>query len=116
MDKIVIRDLAVTTIIGTLPHERTEPRELIVNIELSLNLAPAGNSDDLTCSVDYQEIANKIVQLGKESRFLLIERFAECAAAICLANELVESARVTVDKPGAIGAARSVAVTIERSR
>ena len=116
MDKILIRDLAVSTIIGTLPHERNTPRELIVNIELSLDLAPAGNSDDLMRSVDYQDIAEKVILLGKQSQFLLIERFAECTTAICLENALVVSARVTVDKPSAIEQARSVAVTIERSR
>ena len=34
MDKIYIRDLAVNTIIGTLPEERKKKQKLIFNIEI----------------------------------------------------------------------------------
>ena len=117
MDKILIRDLAVTTIVGTRPEERVTPRTVLMNLELRLELAPAGKSDDLRLSVDYQQLAARLTELGRESAFFLIETLAERACALVLREfPAVESVKLTLDKPGALGEAVSVAVEIERSR
>jgi FolB domain-containing protein len=116
MDKIIINDLKVETVIGTLPEERTRRQTLIINLELSLSLEKAGKSDDLFDSVDYSKIESAIIELGEKSEFFLIEAFAEETARICLADPLVMSANIRVDKPGALKNSRSVAVYIERNR
>jgi FolB domain-containing protein len=116
MDKIIINDLKVKTVIGTLPEERTRKQTLIINLELDLSLKKAGTSDDLLDSVDYSKIESRIVELGEKSEFYLIEAFAEESARICLAESLVASAKVRVDKPGALKHSKSVAVCIERNR
>ena len=117
MDKIFIRDLTVMTIVGTRPDERLAPRPLKLNVIMQCPLAEAGKSDDLFKSVNYQEAAELLLALGKNSSFLLIEAFAENAAALLLEKfELLESVTITVDKPHAIGSAASVAVEITRSR
>jgi dihydroneopterin aldolase len=54
--------------------------------------------------------------LVESSGFLLIERMAGEIASLCLAHEGVRQVRVTVDKPGALRFARSVAVEIVRTR
>lgn len=117
MDKILIRDLAVTTIVGTRPEERVTPRTVLFNLELLLDLAPAGNSDDLRKSVNYQEVAERLAELGRNSAFLLIETLAERAAKLILDEfPAVAAVKLALDKPGALGKAASVAVEIERSR
>ena len=117
MDKILIRDLAVTTIVGTRPEERVTPRTVIFNLELALDLAPAGKSDDLRESVNYQEVAKRLTELGRKSAFLLIEALAERACMLILNGfPAVAAVKLTLDKPGALGEASSVAVAIERSR
>ena len=117
MDKILIRDLAVTTIVGTLEKERVTPRTVLFNLELALNLAPAGRSDDLCCSVNYQQVARRLTELGRESKFFLIEALAERACALILEEfPAVETVKLTLDKPGALSEAASVAVSIERRR
>ena len=117
MDKIFIRDLTVMTIVGTRPDERLAPRPLKLNVTMQCPLAEAGKSDDLFKSVNYQEAAELLLALGKNSSFLLIEAFAENAAALLLEKfELLERVTITVDKPHAIGSAASVAVEITRSR
>ena len=50
------------------------------------------------------------------SEFFLIERLADAIADICLEPAGVALAQVTVDKPGALRFARSVAVEISRTR
>ncbi|MEA4862525.1 MAG: dihydroneopterin aldolase [Victivallaceae bacterium] len=116
MDKIFLRDLRVETVIGVAPGERNSPHELVLNIELRVDLIPAGVSDDLRLSVDYFNLAEKLAELGKKSTFFLIEAFAEAAAKVCLADFRVESVKVMVDKSGCVPAARSAAVEIERFR
>ena len=45
MDSIILNNLTVEAVIGTLPQERQQPQKLILNIEMELDLQPAGESD-----------------------------------------------------------------------
>lgn len=114
MDKIIIRDLTLRTIIGTFPEERREKQDVIFNIELICDLAPAGQSDRLNDTVDYKTMKKNIIAMADHSEFMLIERLAQAVADVCLADKKVCKVKVTVDKPGALRFCRSVAVEIER--
>lgn len=116
MDKIYIRDLAVNTIIGTLPEEKGKKQKLIFNIEISCDLSRAGKSDDLKDSIDYKKIYDNILELAEMSCFFLLEKLALETAKICLADKKAVSVKVTIDKPGALPSAGSAAVEIERFR
>jgi len=115
MDKIIISDLKVDTVIGTLPEERDKTQTLVINLELYLPLQKAGKSDNLFDSVDYSKIEDKIVKMGEKAKFFLIERFAEEIADICLKEELVTKVKVEVAKPGALKHSANVAACIERT-
>ena len=116
MDKIILRDLRVVTTIGTLPAERRQQRELLLNLELELDLNEAGTGDDLARTVNYQMLERQILQLGADSRFRLIERFAAATAELCLSHAPVMAVEVTVVIPGALAHTRSVAVKLRRER
>lgn len=115
-DKIHIRDLALRCIVGIFPEEREAKQDVIINITMHADLSPAGASDDIADTVDYKEIKKRVVRLVEESEFYLVEKLAEEIAKICLAHQRVVRADVTVDKPGALRFARSVAVEISRTR
>lgn len=114
MDIIHIRDLSLRTIIGTLPDERREKQDVVFNIELRCDLKRAGETDDISDTVDYKKVKKAIIKLVENSEMLLIERLAADVADLCLQNEGVKSVRVVLDKPGALRFAKSVAVDIER--
>ena len=116
MDKIILRDLTVSAIIGTMPQERHRRQSVVINLELSCDLAAAGQSDRLEDTMDYHTLKQKIVAMVEVSEFFLIERLAQAIAELCLADPKIVQADVTVDKPGALSLCRSVAVTIERRR
>jgi len=116
LDKIYIRDLLLRCIVGIYPEERTHKQDVIINITLRADLSEACRSDRIEDTVDYKAIKKKIVTLVEGSSFFLIERLAEEIAAICLEPERVMLAQVSVDKPGALRFARSVAVEISRTR
>lgn len=114
MDKILIRDLKTSVIIGTFSKERKEKQNLIFNIELRCNLQKAGKTDNLNDTINYEAVKEKIISLIENSKFYLLEKAAEAVAELCLKTPGVESVKVTVDKPGALRSVRSVAVEIER--
>lgn len=116
MDTITIRDLALRTIIGIYPEERKEKQDILVNITLEVDLKKAGTSDNITDTVDYKTLKKEIVKMVDKSAYNLIESLAENIATICLTEKKVNRALITIDKPGALRFARSVAVTVDRKQ
>ena len=125
-DRIHIRDLMCRCIVGIYPDERREKQDVIINITLWADYRAACRSDDIADTVDYKAIKKQVIRMVEDSSFQLIERLAEEIAGrykghpsfkgICLANPRVEKVAVSVDKPGALRFARSVAVEIVRAR
>jgi FolB domain-containing protein len=116
MDQIHIKDLHLRTVIGINAEERRDRQDVLVNIVMDVDMQRAGETDDIGDAVNYRTITKRIIQLVENSQFYLVEKMAAEIAAICLSDPLVEGARVTVEKPGALRFARSVGVTIERGR
>jgi dihydroneopterin aldolase/2-amino-4-hydroxy-6-hydroxymethyldihydropteridine diphosphokinase len=103
---------------GVLERERREGQDFVVDVELEVDLARAGASDDLAHTVSYAEVASDVVARVEGEPFDLIERLAEVIAGDALARPLVESVVVTVHKPQApVGVSfGDVAVRVERHR
>jgi D-erythro-7,8-dihydroneopterin triphosphate epimerase len=116
VDRIRIRDLSVRCIIGVDEEERRQKQDVIINLVISTDLRRPGRSDDLADALDYSVLKKEVVALVENSRRRLLEALAEDIAAVCLAAPAVQAVRVSVDKPGALRFARSVAVEIRRRR
>ena len=114
-DKVHIKDLLLRTIIGINDEERRNKQDVLINITLHADHA-AAVSDDIADVVNYRTIAKQTIRLVENSEFFLVEKMALEIADICLADPRVERAIVTVEKPGALRFARSVGVTVDRSR
>jgi len=115
-DQILINDLFLRTIIGINDDERANRQDVLINLALDVDTQPAGRSDDITDAVNYRSIAKQVIELVEGSQFFLVERMAEEIATLCLRDPRVTRARVRVEKPDALRFARSVGVSIERSR
>lgn len=115
-DRIYIRDLAMRCIIGIYPDERKEKQDVVFNIVMECDLSKAGRTDQIEDTVNYKSIKKAILKEVESSEYFLVESLAARVASLCLADKRVQSATVTVDKPGALRFARSVAVEITRSR
>ncbi len=114
MDKIIIRDLRLKTMVGTFPDEKKSPQEIILNIELGYDIRKAARTDDLSDTVDYKAVKRKLIEFVEANSFNLIETVAEKCASICLSTNGVISVKITLDKPGCLTRARSAAVEITR--
>jgi len=116
MDRILIKDLLVRCVLGLSVDERREEQDVVINVVLFADLAKAARSDRPEDTVDYRAVKKDILALAEGSQFHLVEALAQRVAEACLAYGPVERVQVTVEKPGALRFARSVAVEIERAR
>jgi FolB domain-containing protein len=116
MDQIIIKDLVARGIIGINDWEREKAQEIRINIVLFADLSVACESDDLQDTIDYSEIAKKCLGHAESAKRLTVEALAADLARLCFQDPKVQTARVRVEKPGAVRFAGSVGVEIERSR
>jgi FolB domain-containing protein len=116
LDKIHIRDIALRCIIGVNDEERREKQDVIVSVSMHADLSRAGATDSFGDTVDYKAVKQRIVSLVEGSQHFLIEALAEAIARVCLEHDRVQQVDVTVEKPGALRFARTVAVEISRGR
>ena len=117
MDRIVIKDLLLRGIVGIKPDERTDRQDILINVTMWVDTAPAAESDDIVDAVNYRTVTKAIISHVEGGAPMLVERLVQEIADICLdADESVAEVEVTLEKPGALRFARSVGIIIRRSR
>ena len=115
MDKIFITDLVARGIIGINDWEREKPQEIKINIVLYSDVRKAGESDDLSESVNYRTVAKLVMAHAESAGRLTVEALATDVARLCLEQPGVLKVQVRVEKPGAVRFSGGVGVEIERS-
>ena len=118
LDRIDLRGISAHGHHGVYPEERETGQTFVVDVSLGLDLGPAAREHDLTKTVHYGVLAQKIHEAIANEPVDLIETLALRMVDLCLADESVQWASVTVHKPEAPIAVTfaDVAVTIERSK
>ena len=116
MDRIVIAGLRELGVHGALPEEQTRPQPFEVDVELSVDVSRAGDSDALEHTVDYSAVAEAVSRVVASERYQLLERLATRIAEVCSVDERVTGVVVTVRKlhPPLRAMVDHVAVCIER--
>lgn len=118
LDEIVLTGLTVFGRHGVFDHERRDGQDFTIDLRLRLSLAKAADSDEVTDTVHYGELAEKVAAAVAGEPVNLIETLAERIAAVGLEDRRVQEVVVTVHKPYApipLNFA-DVAVTITRRR
>ena len=114
-DRVLIEGLTVLTTIGVYEWEKTIKQKLILDLEMSWDNKPAGESDDVSLCLDYFLVSQSITSFIQSTQFELIECVAERVAQLVIQKFSVQWLKVKVSKPSAIANASNVAVVIERS-
>ena len=117
-DRIVLTGLTVTGYHGVFAEERRDGQPFIVDVALELDLKPAAASDDVLDTVHYGELAQRLAAVVEGEPVNLLETLVSRLADVCLADQRVTAAEVTVHKPKApipLDFA-DVAVTVRRER
>jgi dihydroneopterin aldolase len=97
-DVIEVRGLRAAGICGVLPEEQQRAQPLVVDLDLVADLTEAGASDDLTHTVDYGAVADRVHRVITTERFFLLERLAARIAEECLVDQRVAAVTVSVRK------------------
>lgn len=98
-DRIELRGLRLAAVVGVLPHERSTAQPLELDLDVVVDLAAAGASDDLSDTVDYGALCQAVDDIVSGSRFGLLEALAEAVAATVLAQDpRIAAAAVAVRK------------------
>ncbi len=117
LDRIHIRDLVVSGIIGVNPDERIHRQDILVNATLWANTRNAAASDDIDDAVNYRTITKQLIAFIEQGEPMLVERLVAELVEICLeADGRIAAVEMTVEKPSALRHARSVGITIYRTR
>ncbi len=114
MDKIFLNELKVETVIGIWEWERKIRQTVVIDLEMSADIARAAATDSVEDTLNYKSVAKRIQQFVEDSSFQLVETLAEKIAAIIRDEFGVQWVKVRVNKPGAIRGSRDVGVRIER--
>jgi len=116
MDKIFLNELKVETIIGIWEWERKIRQTVVIDLEMSADIAKAAATDSVEDTLNYKSVAKRIQSFVAASSFQLVETLAERIAEIIREEFGVEWVKVRVNKPGAIRGSRDVGVLIERGQ
>ncbi|HEY7524308.1 MAG TPA: dihydroneopterin aldolase [Candidatus Limnocylindrales bacterium] len=99
-DRIVLSDMRFSGRHGYHQWEQHEAQPFEVDVELVLNLQPAGIDDDLTKTVDYGRVYAIARQIVESTTFRLLEALAEAISHEVLADfPSVGEVGVRVRKP-----------------
>lgn len=114
MDIVFIRDLRIETVIGIYDWEREIRQPVVFDLEMGADIARAAASDSIDATLDYKAVSKRLIEFVEASEFQLVETLAERCAAIVIHEFGVPWVRLTLNKIGAVSAARDVGVIIER--
>ena len=114
MDKIFLTELKVDTIIGIWEWERRIRQTVVIDLEMSADIAKAAATDAVADTLNYKSVAKRIQAFVADSSFQLVETLAERIATIVREEFDVAWIKVRVNKPGAIRGSKAVGVLIER--
>jgi len=116
MDIIFLRDLRIDTIIGIYDWERETRQTVVLDLEMSTDVARAAASDDIRDALNYKDIAKRLISFVSESEYQLVETLAEECAHIIRNEFNVQWVRLSLNKQGAVSGSRDVGVIIERGQ
>jgi dihydroneopterin aldolase len=115
-DRIFLRGLAIECIIGFIEWERRIKQTVVIDLELPVDCRRASRSDEVADTLDYKQVAKRVIAFVSDSQFKLVETLAERIAMLILSEFGLPWVRVALNKPGAIRGSRDVGVLIERTR
>jgi len=118
LDRLAVSGIEAVGHHGVFDFERRDGQKFRADLVLGLDTRAAANSDNLQDTVDYGSLVDSVRKAIETDPVDLIETLAARIADVCLADERVQWAEVTLHKPDApIEATFSdVALTIRRRR
>jgi dihydroneopterin aldolase len=98
-DRIELRGLRLTGLVGVLPEERQRAQPLELDLDVEVDLAAPGRSDDLADTIDYGALCGVVEAVVGAGHVALLEHLAESVAGAVLgADGRVDAVTVALRK------------------
>ncbi len=114
MDIVFLEQLRVDTIIGIHDWERRVHQTLLVDLEMATEAGRAAAGESIDDTLDYRQVAERVTAFIQAGEFQLLETLAHELAAVLQAEFKLPWLKLRVAKPGAVPAAQTVGVMVER--
>jgi dihydroneopterin aldolase len=98
-DRIVLANMRFQGRHGYYEHELVTAQPFEVDVELVLDLQPAGIDDDLEKTIDYGKVFEAVRQIVESTSYRLLEALAEAISHELLADFDVNEVAIRVRKP-----------------
>src|SRR4051794_33144232 len=98
MDIITISDLEVSYCVGVPDEERARPQRLLLTIEMEHDFRAAAVEDELSDTIDYFAVSQRLLKFGDGVHWKLIETLAVDIAQMILEEFGPRSVTVEVKK------------------
>jgi dihydroneopterin aldolase len=115
MARIAIVDLEVHYCIGVSEQERAKPQRLLLSIELNLDFSAAAQTDRVEKTINYQRVAEDLLQFGEGRSWRLLEKLVSNIADHIMTEYEPDLVMVEAKK-FVIPQARYIAVAVTRGR
>ena len=115
MDTITITDLEVSYCVGVPDAERATPQRLLLTVEMTHDFRAAAVEDELSGTIDYYAVTQRLLKFGDGVHWKLIETLAVDLAQMILEDFGPRAVTVEVKK-FIIPQARQVSVRVARSK
>ncbi len=116
MDIVYLHGIKLETVIGVWEWERKIKQTLLVNIDLGTDTSAAGRSDALEDTINYQAVAELVMDIARENSFALVEALGEEITVRVLEKFSIDWVKLQINKQGAVRGVRDVGIIIERQR
>jgi 7,8-dihydroneopterin aldolase/epimerase/oxygenase len=113
VDRIVLRGVRAYGRHGYEAEERQRRQPFEIDLMAEIDLRAAAATDDLSQTLDYASLQERLVRIVATTSYALIERLASDLLDAVFDNCRVRRAEVTVSKPAILDGA-TPSVTLER--
>ena len=114
MPKITIVDLEVFYCVGVTDEERAKPQRLLLTVDMNFDFTSAAVSDRIERTINYQKVADALLNYGEGRSWKLVERVVSKIADMILVEYKPDAVMVEVKK-FSIPQARFVSVSMGKT-
>ena len=97
-DRLIISGLEFHGHCGITDEEQKTGQRFSVDIEIGYDIKPAAKSDHLKDAIDYAAVCRRLVEIGRNEPFRLVEAMAERMAGVLLKEFGAREVRLRVKK------------------
>ena len=96
MDIVFVEGLKVDTVIGIYDWEKKIRQDIVLDIEMSSDIAAAAKTDHIDQALNYKSVCKRVASFVRDSKFELVETLAEKICQIILNEFDVQWVKLTL--------------------